>query len=129
LNVGQVPAGVKKFISDHIGSAEQLDILLYLHSRAGEAYTAGIVGAAVFTVPSAATIRLEQLVASGLVVSDGGSDPLYRYAPQNPAIARAVEELAAVYRSNRVEVIKLVFSAPADPLSSFADAFRLKKDR
>jgi hypothetical protein len=39
-----------------------------------------------------------------------------------------VAALAAAYRESRVAVIQLVFARPSDPLRSFADAFRMRRD-
>jgi hypothetical protein len=127
LSGGQITPEVKGFLADYITSADQLDILLLLHSRAGQSMTAIEVSQAVFTVPTSATLRLEQLVARGLAASSGGTDPAYTYRPDSDSLAQAVDELASAYRSNRVGVIQLVFNQPTDPMQSFADAFRFKK--
>ena len=123
-----VPTEVKRFVSEYISAADQLDILLLLHARRDESLTATDVSKAVFTVPTSATLRLEQLAMLGLVASSGGQDPTYTYRPETPAKAAAVDALASAYRVNRVGVIQLVFEKSADPLKSFADAFRLKKE-
>ncbi|HEU0078217.1 MAG TPA: hypothetical protein VFQ76_11240 [Longimicrobiaceae bacterium] len=117
----------KAFISEFIHSAEQLDVLLLLHSKSDRTFTAAEVSQQVYTVPASATLRLEELVAGGLLTSDRAPDPRYRYAPASQAVADRVEALAATYREDRVAVIRLIFQAPADPVRSFADAFRLKR--
>jgi hypothetical protein len=79
-------------------------------------------------VPAGATRRLEQLVEMGLATSNGSADPAYRYAPSRPALAAQVDALAQAYRAGRVAVINLIYNKPPDPLRSFADAFKLRKD-
>jgi hypothetical protein len=123
---GGIPPDVQRFIAENIEAAEQLDILLLLYRHPERSYTALEVSQAVFTVASAATLRLEGLVARGLLTSTGTGDPSYRYEPSSPELAKRVDELAAVYQANRVGVIQLLFSRPPDPLQTFADAFRLK---
>jgi hypothetical protein len=120
---------VQRFIADHIDAAEQLDILLLLHRQPGRALDADAVAAAVYTVGPAAQRRLEALEAHGLLAADrAGAAPAWRYAPRDGALSRAVDALAEAYRHHRVDVINLVYARPADPLRSFADAFKLKKD-
>ena len=123
---GGIPPEVQRFIAENIEAAEQLDILLLLYRHAERSYTALEVSQAVFTVASAATLRLEGLVARGLLSSTGEADPAYRYQPSTPELGRQADQLAAVYQANRVGVIQLLFARPPDPLQTFADAFRLK---
>jgi hypothetical protein len=123
---GGIPQEVQRFIAETIDAAEQLDILLLLYRNPDRAYSALEVSQAVFTVASAATLRLEGLVARGLLASSGTADPAYRYQPASPELAARVDQLATVYQANRVGVIQLLFSRPPDPVQTFADAFRLK---
>ena len=81
---------------------------------------------AIYTVPASATMRLEMLVGAGFVESTGGSDPRYRYAPATEEQRGAVDKLAAAYQTDRVAVTKLIFAKPADPATTFANAFRLR---
>lgn len=123
---GGIPPDVQRFIAESIDAADQLDILLLLYRTPDRSFTAREVSQAVFTVASVATLRLEALVARGLLSSSGAADPSYRYAPATSELARRVDELAAVYQANRVGVIQLLFARPPDPMQSFADAFRFK---
>jgi hypothetical protein len=117
----------QSFIAEHVTSAEQLEVLLLLQANRDRDFTAAEVSQRVYTVPAAATLRLEELVAAGLLRSDRAADPRYRYAPQSARQAERVDALARAYRADRVGVIRFIFAKPVDPLRSFADAFRLKK--
>ena len=123
---GGIPPEVQRFIAENIDAAEQLDILLLLYRHPERTFTALEVSQAVFTVPSAATLRLEGLLARGLLTSSGTADPAYSYHPATGELGQRVDQLAAVYQANRVGVIQLLFARPPDPLQTFADAFRLK---
>lgn len=124
-----IPADVQRFIADHIDAAEQLDVLLLLHRQPEKAFDCEAVAAAVYTVAPAAEKRLEALEAHGLLAADrSGPRPTWRYQPRDAALARTVDAVAEAYRRSRVDVINLVYSRPADPLRSFADAFKLRKD-
>lgn len=128
MSQSQIPPDVQQFIATHINAAEQLDILLLLHKSPDRSWSAADVSQAVFTVPTSATARLEELVARGFLTSTGGADPQYRYAPTSAALDVEVKALAEAYRANRVGVINLVFQRPADPLKSFSDAFKFRRD-
>jgi hypothetical protein len=117
----------RRFISEYINSAEQLDVLLLLHAERARSFNAAEVSQRVFTVPAAAILRLEELTAAGLVSSDRAPDPRYRYAPSTPELAARVDVLAATHRAQRVAVVQLVYQVPRDPVRSFADAFRLRR--
>ena len=128
MSQGEITPEIKRLVAEHIDAADQLDILLLLHSAPHRGWTAREVSESVFTVPTAATLRLEQLVQAGFLATSGGADPSYTYRPATPALREQVDALAAVYRANRVAVIQLVFQKAADPLKSFSDAFRLRRD-
>jgi hypothetical protein len=119
---------VQRFVAEQIQSAEELDILLLLYGAPERDWTARQVSEAVFTVPTSATMRLEQLLGKGLLVSTGGNDPAYKYEPSSASLAGSVDALANAHRADRVGVIQLVFKKPADPLKSFSDAFRLRRE-
>ena len=122
-----IPDDVQQFIAEHIDSAEQLDTLVLLHTHPEREWTAEAVSQAIYSVPQSAVRSLEALQARGFVAST--SPGAWRYAPGNAENDRRIRELAATYRANRVEVVKHVFATRVDPVKSFADAFRLRKDR
>lgn len=121
-----VPVDVQRFIAANIDSAEQLEVLLLLHRRPDRGWRAHDVSREIFTVPAAATLRLESLVELGFLRSDGAADPEYRYQPRSEALGTDARALADAYRADRVGVLSLVFRRPPDPLRSFSDAFRIR---
>jgi len=124
--VSELSPEVRRFIADHIESAEQLEILLLLHRDPERQWTVADVSQAIYTVPASAIMRLERLVTVGFIASSGGPEPLYSYGPHSEEIRGQIEALAAEYARDRVSLIKFTFARPPDPLQSFADAFRLR---
>jgi hypothetical protein len=120
-------SAARSFISEYITTAEQLDVLLLLHSEPSRDFTAAEVSQRIYTVPSSATARLEELITLGLAQSDLEADPRYQYAPATPALGGRVDALAAAYRVDRAGVIRLIFAQPTTPAQAFADAFRLRR--
>ena len=123
-----IPEEVKRFLAEHVESAEQLDTLVLLHNHPARAWTAEEVSQAIYTVPQAAAKTLARLEETGLVAGEGGSPPAWRYAP-GPQLHPSIAALADTYRTQRVAVVKHLYASRVDPVRSFADAFRLKKDR
>jgi hypothetical protein len=79
-----------------------------------------------------------RLAAAGLLATalpaapappSGPADVAYGYAPRSAELDAAVQGLAREYALRRVTVIGLIFSNPVDKIRSFADAFRIRKDR
>jgi hypothetical protein len=125
----KLSSGARFFVSEYIESAELLDVLMLLFRDPGRTWTAQQVSDAVFTVPAAAALRLDELHAHGLAQLVSASPPEYRLHIADTQTRAFVQELNDAYRANRAEVVSLVFEFNADPLKSFANAFRLRKDR
>ena len=128
MSGGGIAGNVRAFVGQHIDSAELLETLLLVHSGGEREWTPEQVAQSIYTVPAGATRRLEQLVDMGLVSSNGAMNPAYRFAPASAALRGQVDDLAAAYRANRVGVINLIYDRAADPLRSFSDAFKLRRD-
>jgi hypothetical protein len=69
------------------------------------------------------------MAAGGLASVAEGSPAQFRYEPRSADLADAVQALARAYADRRVTVIGLIFAKPTDKIRSFADAFRIRKDR
>ncbi|MBW3572730.1 MAG: hypothetical protein KY467_16670 [Gemmatimonadetes bacterium] len=128
MSQGEISESVRSFVAQNIESAELLETLLLVHSGGNRQWTPEEVARTIYTVPAGATRRLEQLVEMRLLSSTGGVNPSYRFAPATAALRAQVDELAAAYRADRVGVINLIYNRAADPLRSFSDAFKLRKD-
>ncbi|UJR81700.1 ArsR family transcriptional regulator [Sandaracinus amylolyticus] len=122
-----IPDDVFRFLVEHIVSVEQLEILLLLRAQAGRDWNAEEVAKELRVAAISAGNRLTDLAARGLLseVSPGR----FRYAPGDPAMQAAVEGLAKVYPERRVSVIEIIFSKPNDVIRTFADAFKLRRDK
>jgi hypothetical protein len=113
----------------HIDSIEKLEVLLLLRNRSERPWTATEVALELRITEASSSARLADLTASGLLVSDRGTPPAYRFSPASSEDVRSVLELAAAYSERRVSVITFIFSKPQERVRGFADAFLLKKRR
>ena len=70
-------------------------------------------------------------MVGGILARSAGpeSEAAYQYAPHNAALDATINAFDEAYTTRRVTIIGLIFSEPPSPLRSFADAFRLRKDK
>jgi hypothetical protein len=119
-----VPAAVRGFIASHIVSVAQLDVLLLLRAAADKGWSPDEVARALVTQPEAAEGWLVDLTQRGLASEREGT---YRYSPASEELDQVVDELAESYAKYRVAVIGLIFARPSERITSFADAFRIRR--
>ena len=122
---GELPASVRSLIAHHISSALDLEVLLALR-REDRAWRPHELARELRTDPTATEGAVRTLAeALILAVDDDG----FRYRPAAPETGRAVDELADAYARNRVRVIEFIYKRPSDRVTTFADAFKLRRER
>jgi hypothetical protein len=119
---------VRKFISDHVHSIEQLEVLLLLRASPDRTWSAADVNAELRTSLASAQVRLRELERDRLLIADGASAG-YRYHPADAEQRRVIDLVAEAYRERRVTVTTLVFSKPQDAIRDLADAFILGRGK
>jgi predicted transcriptional regulator len=129
VSTNGIPDDVVAFVMAEIDSIEQLEVLLALFRRAESSFAAEEIARELRIDAGSAAERLANLTARGLARETEARSGAYRYASPSSAIDRTVAGLATAYAERRVSVINLVFSKPIDKVQTFADAFRLRKDR
>ena len=117
---------VKKFISDHIASVAQLEILLLLQTNPAQAWTPADIARELRIEATGAQQQLTLLASSGLVREEPPGT--FAYAPVSPDLHAAAVAVAQAYLVRRVTVIGLIFDKTPDKLRAFSDAFRLRKE-
>ncbi len=127
MDDSDISQGVRTLILERIDSVVQLEVLLLLYGCPDRARTATEVAQELRIDASWASGQLGELVARGLAADEG--EETFRYSPRTPELERAVSQICRDYTERRVRIITLIFSKPVDKLRSFADAFRLRKDK
>ena len=126
---GDLPPDVARFIIDHIGSVEELEILLLLHQKPERSWTAEELNSELRSSLGSVSDRLRHLADHELLVSDAGVPPRYRFQPAEERAARIVGAVAKAYRERRVTIITVIHSKPPRALRDLADAFRIGKGK
>ncbi len=122
------PADIKQFIADHIDTVAQLELLLLLRSDPAKEWTPQEAGSALYSAAEVIALQMADLQMKRLLAA-GPREQTFLYRPATPELASLVDELANLYRERRVAVITAVYTKPVDKIRSFADAFRLRKDK
>jgi hypothetical protein len=130
------PAGVSQevlaFLADHIESVMELELLLLLRSDPARLWTPATLAHELKIDPVFAAAQLDKFYAHRLLAGEARTDEpgaAYRYAPASGELDATVAAVAAAYASHRVSMIGLIFSKPTSTLKTFADAFRIRKDK
>lgn len=127
VSSSEFPTHVRDLLARCIRSVSQLEVLLLLMRESGSEWTAERTSAELYIQPQPAADHLSKLHSSGLIEKTG--DDRYRYAPRSNDVDRAVRDLARIYGMMRLRVINEIMSNPDDSIQSFADAFKLRKDK
>jgi hypothetical protein len=122
------PADIKQFIADNIDTVAQLELLLLLRSESGKQWTAEEAGKALYSSADVTALQMADLQQKRLLAPGSGAGTSV-YRPEPAELARLVDRLAELYRERRVAVITAVYTKPIDKIKSFADAFRLRKEK
>lgn len=123
-----IASDVAALIATEIHSVLELESLLLLYGNPEKEWTADDIGRELRINIDWAGRELERLKSRGFAVAVAADPVRYHYAQAGPS-HNAVGGLARAYSERRVSVIERIYSKPPDPLQSFADAFRLRKER
>jgi hypothetical protein len=104
-----LPASVREFITDHVRSIEQLEILLLLHKDIERWWSAEGVAEELRTSPRSAAARLEDLASRNLLDVRTADGLFYRYRPVSPVVDSAVRATAQAYRERPAAVGTLIY--------------------
>lgn len=123
-----ITAEVEQFVTKHLDTSEQVEVLLLLHSAPERTWSVDAIYQKILTSRESVGRQLELLCARGLAEVRNAEPGAYAYRAQSPELEAAVKSLAAIYRQSPHRIIQLIYSKPSSAIRSFADAFRLRKD-
>jgi hypothetical protein len=118
VTTADLPPPVRAFISAHIDSLDQLEILLLLHGSPRR-WSADEVVAELRLSPASVDRRLALLRKRRLIVQEDANIALYRFPSDDARLRASVDLLAATYRQRRVAVTLFVVSNPLDNVTTF----------
>jgi hypothetical protein len=115
-----------RFIQSSIPAVDAAELLLLLHRKRGEAFTAeeAIAKLGPGITATDAAKYMETFQARGVVAAF--PDKRYQYRPENE-LAAFVDGLAQAYSQRPVTLIRVIYALRDSQIKSFADAFKLRK--
>lgn len=110
-----LPAGasddVVRFLRDEIDSVRELEMLVALRAAGPVATTAGALASALRSGDEWTGEQLARMAAKGFVsATTEAGHVVYRYAPDRPALAAVIDDVARLFETRRTHVIGLIFS-------------------
>lgn len=121
----ELPPSVRSFISRHVRSVEQLEILILLSREANVSWTVQKVYDAILSTPQSVERWLDEMVRNGLLEKMGEPAISYRCTTDVSLISQ-MRELGDIYHTRPVRVIEAIYRRDAAAAQSFADAFKIK---
>ena len=122
MTKAHIPESLKTFIREKIQTVLRLEVLLLLHQRPSQSFTAADVASELGFDRDAAKNQLTALEGIGVVAQ---SNLGYKYHPENATLRSMVEQLAAGYSKQRVPVLSVILADHSDRTRLFAEAFRI----
>ena len=122
-----VPADLRAFVAEEIGSLVQLELLFLLATDPARQWSVEEAAKALYVSTEAAHAFLEAMRARGLFAL--APEQGYRFAPEKPERVELIRRLDEFYKERRLTVINLIYAGPVEKYQSFANAFRFKRDK
>lgn len=123
---GVIESELFDFVRFSIRSVWNIELLLHLKGSGDRAWAPEELVRELRASASVVKDGLDALQTGGLAAPDEFGR--WRYTPASGAFDRLTGELETLYRERPMAVTGALFSTKPDPLRSFADAFRLRKD-
>lgn len=122
-----IPEAVLALIRSSIKSAWALELLLCIRRQAPRSWTVDQLTAELRSNPSLVLSILTSLKKADLVQEE--PEGSFRYAPLTPELDDLVRQLDELNTERPLALIKEIISAPNEKLTSFVEAFKLRKDK
>lgn len=117
---------LRELIDHHLGTIDEIEVLLWLFARQGEHHSVSAVAAGLRKPENAIRQHLPRLASNGFLARHASEDR-YSYSVSSEGSNAAIEELARLYEERPVTLINALYERPSTSVRSFADAFRIRK--
>lgn len=118
-----------RFIFDCIDSVEQLDVLLLIHAHPDREWTFPEISRELRSSEASIRKRIVTLKEKSIIDPSALSPRGVRYMPFSEKVGQLVNNLSAIYPVQPYRVMELIFNKEKSAIQSFADSFRLKKEK
>ncbi len=118
---------VRRLVASHLASMDHVEVLILLYRSAPAALPLSEIASQTARPGPLIENALKDLIMGGLVAdkSQTNSEPLFAYDPHE-SLREVVDEFVAMYNERPVTLVRAIYDRPAQPVISFADAFRIR---
>lgn len=117
---------LESFVKSSFRSVWAIEVLTFLAERAGTAFSASELIAALRVSDAVISQSVDNLSAAGLVLADSdGKVSLYEGTADHTDLVRSAIDF---YRRSPDKVRRLIVAQASPGVTAFADAFKLRKD-
>jgi predicted ArsR family transcriptional regulator len=127
--VGPIPSDIKEFLFANIDSVDQLEILRLVVGEPQKEHSALSLAQELQIALQTVEAHVNALSARGLLTITNQQPLTCKHGPQTKELEAGVQELVKTYLERPVSLIKMVYEKPKEQIKTFADAFRLKKEK
>jgi len=117
----------QQFIAQHIHSIEQLEIFLTVGGGESQSWSVDEVFRKIQSNEKSIAECLAYFLKEGIAILE--REGRYRISDKTPGLVPIALELQKAYRERQVTIIEMIYKKPPRQIQSFADAFRLRKDK
>ena len=123
MSFDALPRALRSLIVLHMPTMDHVAVLVALRRSPERAQTPAHLASQTRLESPVVDAVLRDLISSRLVANEGGD---YRYAPP-PELQDPLDTLADMYQTKPVTLVRAMYDRPARAVTSFADAFRVRK--
>ena len=121
-----IPQEIQQFITNHVRSVEQLEILLLIHGTPHKIWSVQSVYSSILSSKSSVERWLEEFVRTGFCQKTT-DEPANYFFSASGEIELRLSALAELYKIKPARVIEAIFKKDLGAAQSFADAFKIKR--
>lgn len=121
-----IPQDARDLVQRHLATMDHVEILMVLRAERDESFSVQRIASQIRKPEPLVEACLEALAEAGLAAQL--SNGAYRYAALDAPLDSAAESVIRLYNERPVTLVKMLYERPPSAVSTFADAFKLRKD-
>lgn len=126
MPTSRLPLDIKSFLTDHIESVSQLEMLFLFYKDPLRKWTISNLSMELRSNTTSCTNQIHYFIERRFIKKIENEDA-YIFLPSED-FKEKVKHLYETYTEKQVAVISYIYEKPTDKLKVFADAFKIKKD-
>jgi hypothetical protein len=123
----QLTPAVAMFLTEHVASVDELELLMLLVMSTGRWWDATSTSRELGIPVTRTRAMLDGFAARNLLDIRITEDVRYQFRPGTPELEEAALALAAAYQRNPAPIVQFIVRSAPRSVRDFADAFRIRR--